>query len=201
MRVAEGADYLVGSEQKLIDMGPGGRAALERVESSGIIFPTESIRSPAARAAHGPTSAAEGAARHPADRRRHHWSTRATARSRTDPSCLIAAGAFHAQAERSDSRTPGTLPIRVNEVAPGGRFYPDLKEPKNALAKQYVALLETEGIKLCSPTTRWRKLRNSPRRSTNPAKTSARDAPHHHGKVAEEVSFAGPDLKRRRPSK
>src|SRR5438034_355196 len=69
---------------------------------------------------------------------------------RTDHVLFIAAGAFHVS--RPSDLIPeiqGRFPIRV-EMKPLGEddFVRILKEPKNALIKQYTALLETEGIKL-----------------------------------------------------
>ena len=73
-----------------------------------------------------------------------------------------------------------------------------LKEPKNALVKQYTALLETEGIKLILTDDAWRKSPASPRRSTKARRTSARAAcTPSWRKLLEEISFDGPDLKKK----
>jgi ATP-dependent HslUV protease ATP-binding subunit HslU len=69
---------------------------------------------------------------------------------RTDHILFIAAGAFHVS-KPSDliPELQGRFPIRV-ELEPLGRdeFVRILTEPKNALVRQYTALLETEGIAL-----------------------------------------------------
>ena len=69
---------------------------------------------------------------------------------RTDHILFIAAGAFHV-AKPSDMipEMQGRFPIRV-ELKPLTKddFIRILTEPKNALTKQYIALLETEGLKL-----------------------------------------------------
>ena len=69
---------------------------------------------------------------------------------RTDHILFIAAGAFHVS-KPSDliPELQGRFPIRVElKSLTVEDFIRILKEPKNALAKQYIALLETEGIKL-----------------------------------------------------
>jgi ATP-dependent HslUV protease ATP-binding subunit HslU len=67
---------------------------------------------------------------------------------RTDHILFIAAGAFHVS-KPSDliPELQGRFPIRV-ELEPLGKddFVRILTEPRNALIKQYIALLDTEGI-------------------------------------------------------
>src|SRR5450631_2304548 len=64
MRVAEGLDYLVQEEEsKLIDMDQVTRAALERVESSGIIFLDEIDKIAGRETGHGPDVSREGVQR------------------------------------------------------------------------------------------------------------------------------------------
>ena len=85
---------------------------------------------------------------------------------RTDHILFIAAGAFHVS-KPSDliPELQGRFPIRVElKSLTVDDFVRILTEPKNALVKQYMALLETEGIKLtftddaleASPTSRRR---------------------------------------------
>jgi ATP-dependent HslUV protease ATP-binding subunit HslU len=69
---------------------------------------------------------------------------------KTDHILFIAAGAFHV-AKPSDliPELQGRFPIRVElENLTRDDFYHILKDPKNALTKQYVALLESEEVKL-----------------------------------------------------
>ena len=127
MRVAEALDYLVQEEeQKLIDMDQVTRVALERVESSGIIFLDE-IDKIAGRES-GPRSRREPrgrAARHPADRRRHHGQHALRLRAHGPHPVHRGGRVPRLQAERPDSRTAGPLPDpRGVEIAHGGGFHP-----------------------------------------------------------------------------
>jgi len=59
----------------------------------------------------------------------------------------------------------GRFPIRVElDSLTRDDFVRILKEPRNALTRQYVALMETEGSTSASPTTRWRRSPNTPPR-------------------------------------
>jgi len=151
MRVAEALDYLVQEEeQKLIDMEQVTRVALERVESSGIIFLDEIDKIAGRESGHGPDVSREGVQR---DILPIVEGTTVNTRHgfvRTDHILFIAAGAFHVS-KPSDMipELQGRFPIRVELKSLSVEdFIRILKEPKNALAKQYTALLETEGIKL-----------------------------------------------------
>ena len=69
---------------------------------------------------------------------------------RTDHILFIAAGAFHVS-KPSDliPELQGRFPIRVElQSLTMEDFIKVLTEPKSSLVKQYVALLETEGVKL-----------------------------------------------------
>src|SRR3954467_8277551 len=161
MRVAEALDYLVQEEeQKLIDMDQVTRLALERVESSGIIFLDEIDKIAGRESGHGPDVSREGVQR---DILPIVEGTTVNTRYgfvRTDHILFIAAGAFHVS--KPSDMIPGTqggfalcgglegrFPIRVElKSLTVADFIAILKEPKNALSRQYVALLETEGIKL-----------------------------------------------------
>src|SRR5882672_8692823 len=151
MRVAEALDYLVQEEeQKLIDMDQVTRAALERVESSGIIFLDEIDKIAGRETGHGPDVSREGVQR---DILPIVEGTTVNTRYgfvRTDHILFIAAGAFHVS-KPSDMipELQGRFPIRVTlDSLTVADFVRILTEPQNALIKQYIALLETEGIKL-----------------------------------------------------
>ena len=181
MRVGEALDYLVQEEeQKLVDMDQVTRVAIERVERSGIIFLDEidKIAGREARPRPG-RQPRRRAARHSAHRRRNHSSTRADGFVRTDHILFIAAGAFHVS-KPSDliPELQGRFPIRVElKSLTEADFIRILKEPKNALIKQYQALLDTEGIKLVFTEDALKgNFVFSPRRSMNRQKTSARAA-------------------------
>jgi len=151
MRVDEAAEYIIQEEeQKLVDMDQVARLALERVEQNGIIFIDEIDKIAGRESGHGPDVSREGVQR---DILPIVEGTSVSTRYgmlRTDHVLFIAAGAFHVS--RPSDLIPeiqGRFPIRV-EMKPLGEddFVRILKEPKNALIKQYTALLETEGIKL-----------------------------------------------------
>src|SRR5450432_1352594 len=151
MRVAEGLDYLVQEEeQKLIDMEQVTRAALERVESSGIIFLDEIDKIAGRESGHGPDVSREGVQR---DILPIVEGTAVNTRYgmvKTEHILFIAAGAFHVS-KPSDliPELQGRFPIRVElESLTVGDFRRILTEPKNALIKQYQAMMETEGLKL-----------------------------------------------------
>ena len=151
MRVNEALDYLVQEEeQKLIDMDQVTRTALERVESNGIIFLDEIDKIAGRESGHGPDVSREGVQR---DILPIVEGTTVNTRHgfvRTDHILFIAAGAFHVS-KPSDMipELQGRFPIRVELKSLSIEdFIRILREPKNALTKQYEALLETEGIKL-----------------------------------------------------
>src|SRR5204862_6555882 len=151
MRVAEALDYLVQEEeQKLIDMDQVTRLALERVESSGIIFLDEIDKIAGRESGHGPDVSREGVQR---DILPIVEGTTVNTRYgfvRTDHILFIAAGAFHVS-KPSDliPELQGRFPIRVElKSLTVEDFIKILTEPKSSLVKQYTALLETEGVKL-----------------------------------------------------
>ncbi|HPQ16100.1 MAG TPA: ATP-dependent protease ATPase subunit HslU, partial [Bryobacteraceae bacterium] len=151
MRVAEAMEYVIQEEeQKLIDMDQVTRVALERVERSGIIFLDEIDKIAGRESGHGPDVSREGVQR---DILPIVEGTTVNTRHgfvRTDHILFIAAGAFHVS-KPSDliPELQGRFPIRVElKSLTQEDFIRILKEPKNALVKQYSALLETEGIKL-----------------------------------------------------
>ena len=109
-----------------------------------------STRSPAARAGHGPDVSREGVQRDILPIVEGTTVNTRYGMIRTDHILFIAAGAFHIT-KPSDliPELQGRLPIRVELTAlTEADFVRILTEPKNALIKQYVALLETEGVKL-----------------------------------------------------
>ena len=135
---------------KLIDMEKIGKEAIERVEQAGIVFLDEIDKIAVKGHGHGPDVSREGVQRDllPIV----EGSTVATKHGavKTEHILFIAAGAFH-MAKPSDliPELQGRFPIRV-ELNPLGKedFKRILTEPNNALIKQYVALLATEGVEL-----------------------------------------------------
>ena len=137
-------------EQKLIDMEQITRQAVERAEQSGIVFLDEMDKIAGREGGRGPEVSREGVQR---DLLPIVEGTTVNTRHgmiRTDHILFIAAGAFHVT-KPSDMipELQGRFPIRV-ELKPltTDDFVRILQEPKNALTKQYVALLETEGVQL-----------------------------------------------------
>ena len=138
-------------EQKLIDMDSVSRAAIERVEQSGIIFLDE-IDKIAGRegGGHGPDVSREGVQRDILPIVEGTTVHTKYGMVRTDYILFIAAGAFHV-AKPSDliPELQGRFPIRVELEALGrDDFVRILTEPRGALVKQYAALLATEGVVL-----------------------------------------------------
>jgi ATP-dependent HslUV protease ATP-binding subunit HslU len=201
MRVAEALDYLVQEEeQKLIDMDQVTRVALERVESSGIIFLDEIDKIAGRESGHGPDVSREGVQR---DILPIVEGTTVNTRFgfvRTDHILFIAAGAFHVS-KPSDliPELQGRFPIRVElKSLTVEDFIRILKEPKNALAKQYTALLETEGIKLTLTDDALEEVARFAAVVNETAENiGARRLHTIMEKLLEEVSFEGPDLKKK----
>ncbi|HWR50979.1 MAG TPA: ATP-dependent protease ATPase subunit HslU [Bryobacteraceae bacterium] len=201
MRVTEAMEYLVQEEeQKLVDMEQVVRIALERVERSGIIFLDEIDKIAGRESGHGPDVSREGVQR---DILPIVEGTTVNTRHgfvRTDHILFIAAGAFHVS-KPSDMipELQGRFPIRVElKSLSEADFIRILKEPKNALIKQYTALLETEGIKL---TFTEEALKEVARLAAFVNETTenigARRLHTIMEKLLEEISFEGPDLKKK----
>src|SRR6185295_4425904 len=201
MRVNEALDYLVQEEeQKLIDMDQVTRVALERVETSGIIFLDEIDKIAGRETGHGPDVSREGVQR---DILPIVEGTTVNTRHgfvRTDHILFIAAGAFHVS-KPSDMipELQGRFPIRVElKSLTEQDFVRILKEPKNALTKQYQALLDTEGIKLTFTDDAVQEIAAfAARVNESTENIGARRLHTILEKLLEEVSFDGPDLKKK----
>ena len=151
MKVSEAWDYLIQEEEnRLIDNDQVTRTAIERVENSGIIFVDEVDKIAGREAGHGPDVSREGVQRDILPIVEGTTVNTRYGMVRTDHVLFIAAGAFHVT-KPSDliPELQGRFPIRVELHSLGvDEFVRILKEPKNALLRQYTALLDTEGIKL-----------------------------------------------------
>ena len=148
LKVPEAMKVLTQEEaSKLVDMDKVSREAISRVEQSGIVFIDELDKvageSPAAgrtypaKACRGILPIIEGSTVNSKHGAVH-----------TDHILFIAAGAFHV-AKPSDliPELQGRFPIRVElDNLTEDDFVRILTEPKNALIRQYVALLGTEGL-------------------------------------------------------
>jgi ATP-dependent HslUV protease ATP-binding subunit HslU len=201
MRVGEALDYLIQEEeQKLIDMDQVTRVALDRVERSGIIFLDEIDKIAGRESGHGPDVSREGVQR---DILPIVEGTTVNTRHgfvRTDHILFIAAGAFHVS-KPSDMipELQGRFPIRVElKSLTEEDFVRILKEPKHALVKQYQALLETEGIKLTFTPDALAEIAGfAARVNQSTENIGARRLHTIMEKLLEEVSFEGPDLRKK----
>ena len=151
MTVAEAFDYLIQEEEnRLIDMDQVTRIAVDRVEQMGILFIDEIDKIAGREAGHGPDVSREGVQRDILPIVEGTTVNTRYGMVRTDHILFIAAGAFHTT-KPSDliPELQGRFPIRVElSSLSEADFIRILTEPKNALIKQYIALLDTEGLKL-----------------------------------------------------
>jgi ATP-dependent HslUV protease ATP-binding subunit HslU len=151
LRVPDALDALAQEEeQKLIDMETVARAAVDRVQQSGIVFIDEIDKVAGRESGHGPDVSREGVQRDILPIVEGTTVNTKYGMVRTDHILFIAAGAFHVS-KPSDliPELQGRFPIRVELEALGREdFVRILTEPKSALIKQYTALLSTEGLTL-----------------------------------------------------
>jgi ATP-dependent HslUV protease ATP-binding subunit HslU len=151
LRVPDALDQLTQEEAgKLIDMESVARAAVHRAEQSGIIFLDEIDKIAGREGGQGPDVSREGVQRDILPIVEGTTVNTKYGMVRTDHILFVAAGAFHVS-KPSDliPELQGRFPIRVELEALGeADFVRILTEPRNALIKQYAALLETEGVTL-----------------------------------------------------
>lgn len=149
MTVAESHDILVGEEaDKLLDDETVTRAALEAVQENGIVFLDEIDKVCARADARGADVSREGVQRDLLPLIEGTTVSTKHGPINTDHILFIASGAFHV-AKPSDllPELQGRLPIRV-ELQPltEDDFVRILTETDNALTRQYIALMQTEGV-------------------------------------------------------
>src|ERR1700678_2577273 len=201
MKVTDAFDYLVQEEEgRLIDMDSVNRAAVERVESNGIIFLDEIDKIAGRESGHGPDVSREGVQRDILPIVEGTTVNTRYGMVRTDHILFIAAGAFHVS-KPSDliPELQGRFPIRVElKSLTEADFIRILKEPKGALVKQYIALLDTEGIKLTFTDDAIEQIAGFAARVNQMSENiGARRLHTIMEKLLEEISFAGPDLKKK----
>lgn len=136
---------------KLIDMDEVKEEAIERAENSGIIFIDEIDKIAGnARKGSGPDVSREGVQRDLLPIVEGSTVSTKYGVIKTDHILFIAAGAFHVS-KPSDliPELQGRFPIRVelNNLTKDD-FIRILKEPKNALTKQYIALFDAENVEI-----------------------------------------------------
>jgi ATP-dependent HslUV protease ATP-binding subunit HslU len=201
MTVAEAFDYLIQEEEnKLIDMDQVTRLAVERAEQMGIIFIDEIDKIAGRESGHGPDVSREGVQRDILPIVEGTTVNTRYGMIRTDHILFIAAGAFHIS-KPSDliPELQGRLPIRVELTALSeADFVRILTEPKNALIKQYVALLDTEGLKLVFTEDAIATLaRYAVMVNEQTENIGARRLHTILEKVLDEISFEAPDMKKK----
>ncbi|AOS85015.1 HslU--HslV peptidase ATPase subunit [Chlorobaculum limnaeum] len=154
LTIAEARKLLEQEEvQKLIDMDAVVKEALRKVEESGIVFIDEidKIAAPTTGAGgKGPDVSREGVQRDLLPIVEGSAVSTKYGVVKTDHVLFIASGAFHV-ARPSDliPELQGRFPIRVElKSLTEEDFYLILTQPRNALIKQYRAMLETEQIDL-----------------------------------------------------
>jgi ATP-dependent HslUV protease ATP-binding subunit HslU len=198
MRVDEAMEYLMQEEEeRLIDMDQVARSAIERVENSGIIFLDEIDKIAGRESGHGPDVSREGVQR---DILPIVEGTTVNSRYgmvRTDHILFIAAGAFHVS-KPSDliPELQGRFPIRVElESLTIEDFKRILTEPRNALIKQYQAMMETEGVNIDFTSDAIDSIANFAAQVNQQTEDiGARRLQTIMEKLLEEISFEGPDL-------
>ncbi|MGG4453654.1 ATP-dependent protease ATPase subunit HslU [Brevibacillus porteri] len=150
LRIKDARKVLIQQEaQKLVDMDEVTQESIRRAEQHGIIFIDE-IDKIAGKDGRGPDVSREGVQRDILPIVEGSTVMTKYGPVKTDYVLFIAAGAFH-MAKPSDliPELQGRFPIRVELTSLRVEdFVRILTEPKNALLKQYVALLETEGVRI-----------------------------------------------------
>jgi ATP-dependent HslUV protease ATP-binding subunit HslU len=200
MKVPEAFEFLVQEEEgKLVDMDSVARVSVERVEQGGIIFIDE-IDKIAGRegGGQGPDVSREGVQRDILPIIEGTTVNSKYGMVRTDHILFVAAGAFHVS-KPSDliPELQGRFPIRV-ELEPLGKddFVRILTEPKNALIKQYIALMDTEGITLRFLDEAIDRIADfATRVNERTENIGARRLHTVMERLLDEISFEGPDLR------
>ena len=199
MKVSEAFEYLIGEEeQRLIDMDQVTKTALDRVEQSGIIFLDEIDKIAGRESGHGPDVSREGVQRDILPIVEGTTINTRYGMLRTDHILFIAAGAFHVS-KPSDliPELQGRFPIRVElKSLTVEDFVKILTEPKSSLTKQYVALLETEGLKLEFTTDALEEIAIfAAKVNENTENIGARRLHTIMERVLDKISFEAPELK------
>jgi ATP-dependent HslUV protease ATP-binding subunit HslU len=199
MKVNEAFEYLIQEEeQRLIDMEQVTRVAIDRVENSGIIFLDEIDKIAGREGGHGPDVSREGVQRDILPIVEGTTVNTRYGMVRTDHILFIAAGAFHVS-KPSDliPELQGRFPIRVElHSLTMEDFVRILTEPKSSLTRQYIALLETEGVKLeFTPDALEEVARFAFRVNEGTENIGARRLHTIMERVLDEISFDAPEKK------
>lgn len=198
VKVEEALEILTVEEaEKLVDMDNVSALARERTEQSGIIFIDEIDKIASREGAHGPEVSREGVQRDILPIVEGSTVNTKYGPVKTDHILFVAAGAFH-MAKPSDliPELQGRFPIRVELESLGEEeFVRILTEPKNALIRQYTALMETEKIQLTFADEAIRELATTATRVNDRTENiGARRLHTIMEKLLEELSFDAPEL-------
>jgi len=173
------------------------KMAVQRVEQSGIIFLDEIDKVASRDQGPGPDVSREGVQRDLLPIVEGSTVTTKYGMVKTDHILFIASGAFY-MSKPSDliPELQGRFPIRVElHSLEKGDFVRILQEPQNALIKQYVALMKTEGVDLVFKEGSVEKIAETA--ATVNEKTENIGARRLHTimeKMLEELSFDAPEL-------
>ena len=151
LKVPDALEVLKQQEaQKLIDHDKVQRDAVQRTEQAGIVFLDEIDKVGSDRRVGGPDVSREGVQRDLLPIVEGSTVSTKYGSVKTDHILFIAAGAFHvSKVADLIPELQGRFPIRVElDSLEKGDFVRILTEPKNALTKQYQALMATEGIEV-----------------------------------------------------
>jgi ATP-dependent HslUV protease ATP-binding subunit HslU len=151
LKIPEALEILTQEEAaRLVDMEAVAHEAIHRAEQSGIVFIDEIDKIAGREASRGPDVSREGVQRDLLPIVEGSTVNTKYGAVRTDHILFVASGAFHTS-KPSDliPEFQGRFPIRVElKALSGDDFVRILTEPENALTRQYVALMETEGLRL-----------------------------------------------------
>jgi ATP-dependent HslUV protease ATP-binding subunit HslU len=195
--VAEAREIIQAEEEgRLVDPGQVAREAVERAQSSGIVFLDEIDKVAGRESGRGPDVSREGVQR---DLLPIVEGTSVNTKYgfvKTDHVLFIAAGAFHVS-KPSDliPELQGRFPIRVElDSLTEEDFVRILTEPENALLKQYSALLGAESVDLQFSDEAVREIaRDAERVNRALENIGARRLHTILERLLEEISFAGPE--------
>ena len=195
--VAEAREILQAEEEgRLVDPGVVAREAVDRAQSSGIVFLDEIDKVAGRESGRGPDVSREGVQR---DLLPIVEGTSVNTKYgfvKTDHVLFIAAGAFHVS-KPSDliPELQGRFPIRVElDSLTEEDFVRILSEPENALLKQYRALLSAERVDLQFSEDAVREIaRDAERVNRSLENIGARRLHTILERLLEDISFAGPE--------
>jgi len=197
--IAEAVNILKQEEaQKLIDMDEVSREAIEKVENDGIVFLDEFDKIAGRESGHGPDVSREGVQRDILPIVEGSTVMTKYGPVKTDHILFIAAGAFHV-AKPSDliPELQGRFPIRVElKSLTKDNFVQILTKPRNALIKQYIALLATEELEVEFTDEALEEIAEFAYRVNEETENiGARRLHTIMERLLEDLSFSAPDLK------